>query len=457
MVSNGKAGDSHSPDTGAPLNLGALAADFWKMTVDPEVLTRTTPTLGEILSRDGIRSVYQPIVDIASNSVTSYEALSRGPAGTSLESPLALFGQARKEGRLTDLDWACRAAALRGGLDSLSPPLSLFLNIEPAASARVPDQFKGLWRLAGKSSKVIAEITERALTDDPAALLRTVAGLRELGWGIALDDVGADPRSLAMLPFLHPDVIKLDLRLIQDRPSANIAQVVHAVLAEVERSGTAVLAEGIETHEHLLTALAMGATLGQGWLFGRPGPLPDTASPPGSGLSISTGAEPPPGGATPFDIMSLRRPVRRGTKGILLMMSNYLERQAGAIGEAPVVMSTFQEAGRFSTRLKKRYSRLAGSSPLIVAFGRGIEPTPAPDVRGTDLSPGDPLADEWVVAVIGAHFAASFAARDLGDEWCPDLERRFDYCLSYDRSVVERVTSSLLAKTLAVPGNPQAS
>jgi EAL domain-containing protein (putative c-di-GMP-specific phosphodiesterase class I) len=245
-----------------------LAADFWKMTVDPEVLTRTTPTLGEILSRDGIRSVYQPIVDIASNSVTGYEALSRGPAGTSLESPLALFGQARKEGRLTDLDWACRAAALRGGLDSLSPPLSLFLNIEPAASARVPDQFKGLWRLAGKSSKVIAEITERALTDDPAALLRTVAGLRELGWGIALDDVGADPRSLAMLPFLHPDVIKLDLRLIQDRPSANIAQVVHAVLAEVERSGTAVLAEGIETHEHLLTALAMGATLGQGWLFG---------------------------------------------------------------------------------------------------------------------------------------------------------------------------------------------
>lgn len=423
------------------------------MAITSEMLTRIPPTLSRILSRGGVRSVYQPIVDIASGAVVGYEALTRGPARTPLESPLALFAQARLEGRLTDLDWACRAAALRGGLDTLAPPLSLFLNIEPAASAQVPDQFKGLWRLAGESLKVIAEITERALTDDPAALLRTVAGLRELGWGIALDDVGANPRSLAMLPFLHPDVIKLDLRLIQDRPSADIAQVVHAVLAEVERSGTAILAEGIETQEHLLTALAMGASLGQGWLFGRPGPLPVTTSLAGPGLPISAGAKPPAEGATPFDIMSQGRPVRRGSKAVLLMMSNHLERQAKAIGEAPVVMSTFQESGRFSTRLKKRYSLLAESSALVVAFGRGIESTPAPDVRGTDLSPDDPLSDEWVVAVIGAHFAASFAARDLGDKWCPDLERRFDYCLSYDRSLVERVTSTLLAKTMAVPGD----
>ena len=51
------------------------------------------------------------------------------------------------------------------------------------------------------------ELTERALFAHPAELMRTVRAARDLGWGIALDDVGADPASLAMLPFVAPDVI----------------------------------------------------------------------------------------------------------------------------------------------------------------------------------------------------------------------------------------------------------
>ena len=50
--------------------------------------------------------------------------------------------------------------------------------------------------------------------------------------------------------------------------------MLNAVAAEAERSGALLLAEGIETEEHLARARAVGATLGQGWLFGRPGPLP---------------------------------------------------------------------------------------------------------------------------------------------------------------------------------------
>ena len=48
------------------------------------------------------------------------------------------------------------------------------------------------------------EFTERALTRDPAELLRTVARVRELGYGVAVDDVGADPASLALLPLIRP-------------------------------------------------------------------------------------------------------------------------------------------------------------------------------------------------------------------------------------------------------------
>src|ERR1700761_6484302 len=76
------------------------------------------------------------------------------------------------------------------------------------------------------------------------------------------------------MPFLAPDVIKLDRGLTQDLVPPSVgARVINAVRAEAERSGATILAEGIETERHLERALAMGAKLGQGWLFGRPGPL----------------------------------------------------------------------------------------------------------------------------------------------------------------------------------------
>src|SRR3712207_7120838 len=97
--------------------------------------------------------------------------------------------------------------------------------------------------------------------------LPIVARVRELGWSIALDDVGADPMSLAFMPLLRPDVVKLDLRLVQDEPGPAIAEIMNAVNAYAERSGARVLAEGIENDHHLRMAKALGATLGQGWLF----------------------------------------------------------------------------------------------------------------------------------------------------------------------------------------------
>jgi EAL domain-containing protein (putative c-di-GMP-specific phosphodiesterase class I) len=79
-----------------------------------------------------IRSVYQPIVDLRSGHTVGYEALARGPRGSALESPTALFAAARAEGRLDELDWTCRAGALAGAMDGgLRPPAALFVNGEP--------------------------------------------------------------------------------------------------------------------------------------------------------------------------------------------------------------------------------------------------------------------------------------------------------------------------------------
>ena len=92
---------------------------------------------------------------------------------------------------------------------------------------------------------MVVELTERALTDRPAEVLAAVAALREHGCGIALDDVGVDKRSLALMPFVAPDVIKLDMSLIQQRgTSPSAARVLNAVAAEAERSGARLLAGG---------------------------------------------------------------------------------------------------------------------------------------------------------------------------------------------------------------------
>ena len=110
-------------------------------------------------------------------------------------------------------------------------------------------------------------------------MLRALTRLRSAGWGIALDDVGGDSRSLALMSILYPDVIKLDLRLLAERRPEDVARVVTAVGAEAERRHATVLAEGIDSDEQLATARAYGATLGQGYLLGAagsrcPAPLP---------------------------------------------------------------------------------------------------------------------------------------------------------------------------------------
>ena len=150
-----------------------------------------------------------------------------------------LFATARAEGRLTQVDRECRAEALRAAAEAgLGAPFALFLNADAGAlELDLPDLPKG-------GATLVMEITETALTERPEAVLRTLTELRTRGWGVSLDDVGADSRSLAVMPLLYPDVIKLDLRLLSERDPLDVARIVTAVGAEAERRHATILAEG---------------------------------------------------------------------------------------------------------------------------------------------------------------------------------------------------------------------
>src|SRR5581483_727961 len=132
--------------------------------------------------------------------------------------PAALFAAAREAGRVAELEWACRAAAIQGALDAgLGSRHSLFVNVEPSIIGRgLPTAVVGLLRTAARKLRVVLELTERDLCRRPAELLDLVAWARAQWWGVALDDVGTAEESLALLPLVEPDVIKLDLRLVQE-------------------------------------------------------------------------------------------------------------------------------------------------------------------------------------------------------------------------------------------------
>jgi hypothetical protein len=231
--------------------------------------------------------------------------------------------------------------------------------------------------------------------------------------GIALDDVGADPRSVALMPFLAPEVIKLDLALVQGDPSRQTAEIVHAVSAEAERTGALVLAEGIETEAHRQTALALGARYGQGWLFGRPAALERSEQ-------AIINAIPRPRRKSrdhhqsPFEVVAQSRPTRRGDKRLLLALSLQIEAQASSLGASAVVLSAFQESQYFSAATRSRYSALSKEAALVSALGAGLSDEPAPGVRGAALDHADPLRHEWDVTVIGTHFAWLSSRRTSG-------------------------------------------
>ncbi len=416
--------------------------------VEPAVEAAEQALLEQVLAQRAVRTVFQPLVSLDDGQVVGFEALSRGPAGSALERPDLLFAAARRARRLRDLDVACRTAALRAArAGGLAEPYRLFINAEPEAlDGWRPDPEHEQLPLT-----VILELTERALTSQPAQLLQTVARVRALGWGVALDDVGADPASLALLPLVQPDVIKLDLALVQKRPSAQIAAVVNAVHAEAERSGTVVLAEGIETEEHLRTARAFGATVGQGWHFGRPGPLPASLPPlaPSAALRVTPrrdGTADP----SPFELAARTRPVRDADKRLLIEISKQLEAQAHAAGDSAIVLSAFQDATFFTPATRRRYTGLVRSCAFVAALGEGMPAEPLPGLRGAVIGPSDPLRGEWDIAVLGPHFAACLVARDLGDTG-PDMTRRFEFILSHDRELTIRVAASLMARVWPEP------
>ncbi|MBB3096133.1 EAL domain-containing protein (putative c-di-GMP-specific phosphodiesterase class I) [Actinoplanes campanulatus] len=392
-------------------------------------------------ARLDVHCVYQPFVDLDTGAVLAFEALMRGPDGTS---PMALLEAARAAGQLAELERASLLASLRDAARmSGGRPVTLFVNLEPSTLTERLDVILDALGERADHVQLVVEITERALFEDLAGVLTAAERLRAAGCAIALDDIGVHPESLAFIPIVRPRVVKLDLKLLRTIKDPATVAVAGAVRAYAEEVGAEVVAEGIETPEDLTRALVLGATMGQGWLWSRgerrfpPSTFqPERFRPRPIGTALQK---------SPYQLVGSGRRIRHAPKHLLVPLSKTLELMALQTAVPPVLLAAFEHVRFFGPSTMRRFSDLADRLPFVAVLGVDMPPEPAPGVRGAGLHPWDPLANEWTVVVLGAHTSAALIARDLGESG-PDEDRQFEFVVSYDRALVTAAAHAMVGR-----------
>jgi EAL domain-containing protein (putative c-di-GMP-specific phosphodiesterase class I) len=400
-----------------------------------------------------IQTVFQPLVHLATDEVVGYEALARGPEGSPVESPLVLLRAARAAGRLAELDWICAATAYRAAAEArLHPSTSIFINFEASTLLTpCPADLLTLIRSAQDRLRVLVMINEAQLIADPGRLFEALAQAREIGWGVALNNVEVSPSSLALLPLAHPDVIKIDLGRLRDNPLA-LAERGDAARMYSEQTGASMLVAGIEDGDDVQLARSIGAQYGQGWHHGGPAALPATSAVPRSVfplLPAPTMTVQP----TPFELIREHSPTSIIERRFLEPLCHYLVEQVDRNGPRALLLSSYPNGRSMPAGYYEKLSRLFDRAAFSVVFGPGLATVTQPYLRTGELDLADPMGPEWDVLVLGPHYVGALVARDLGDDG-PVEHRRVEYAITHDRELVVTAARGFLRRVNAhAPGS----
>lgn len=230
-------------------------------------------TLLEIIYNRQVWTAFQPIVETDSRQVFAHEGLSRGPRGSDLELPMALFGLAERHGLVDELERSCRRQAFRDW-EVFGVPGRLFINTVPATVRDTSFLGHGVLDYLGPQLSprfVTLEITEREVIENLNLYREAMHAFLDLGFTFAIDDVGAGYSGLETIANLGATFLKIDMGLVRDVHQKRVSQqVVKAILEMGIGVGATVIAEGIQTQEEADALRDLGVRYGQGYLFARP-------------------------------------------------------------------------------------------------------------------------------------------------------------------------------------------
>lgn len=233
---------------------------------------------GEVLDSSGFQlalsslwMAYQPIVDVVTHEVFAHEALMRCHEPTWAHAGMILdaaerFGELGRLGR--------RARELATGPMTEGSPADerlLFVNLH-SADLVDPQLFAADTALGRIAHRVVLEITERCELTAVPELANRIGALRQLGYRIAIDDLGAGYSSLTSFALVEPEFVKLDMGLVRGVDSCGTRQkLIRSMATLCHDTGRLVIAEGIETADERDMLVELGCDYLQGFLLGRPG------------------------------------------------------------------------------------------------------------------------------------------------------------------------------------------
>lgn len=230
--------------------------------------------LNEISGVDRIVTHYQAIISIEKRNIIGVEALSRGYQHNKIISPTEMLNYAYQNNSIIELDRIFRRNAVEQFCRNENRnDLLLFLNIDISNLEKVvgSNNIINLIRSFNlKPQSICLEINEAKISKTQS-LQKFVSKCKQLGFIIALDDIGKGFSNINRIPMLVPDIIKIDLNLIKNIDQDYYKQEVLKSITQLSKKvGALVIAEGVETINELSFVLKTGVDLIQGYFFTKP-------------------------------------------------------------------------------------------------------------------------------------------------------------------------------------------
>jgi EAL domain-containing protein (putative c-di-GMP-specific phosphodiesterase class I) len=234
--------------------------------------------LRRAVDQEDFRVVYQPLVDLQSETIVGFEALVRwSHDARGFISPVEFIPVAEETGLIVPIgEWVLRTACERLAAWRLrSPGRELTVNVNFSARhlkrADVVDEVLATLKETGLPPECLKlELTETMLMEEAEAQLEVLPALREAGIRVAIDDFGTGYSSLAYLRRFDIDTLKIDRSFLGESEEASSWDIVKMIVALASGMGVGVVAEGVETIGQMQRLRELGCDIGQGYLFARP-------------------------------------------------------------------------------------------------------------------------------------------------------------------------------------------
>lgn len=247
-----------------------------------EMMRRTgerIQVLKSVISKNQVKFVAQPIVDLKSRAVSHYEMLARFKDG---DSPFDTVTFAEKTGVIAEFDMSAIETAanfLAHSAPKNFPGLAVNVSgvsiINPSFAVRL---FKRLSFIEFDRAKLSFEVTESAEITDLGQASESIRKVRKFGHKVYLDDFGAGASSFPYLRALDIDGVKIDgayvREAITNRRDAALLKSIAGLCADL---GMTTIAEMVESDDQVSHLTKLGVPKGQGFLFGRPVQLEELA------------------------------------------------------------------------------------------------------------------------------------------------------------------------------------